>query len=164
MITVIAAIAANNCIGVNGGLPWHIPEDMARFKALTTGRTVLMGRKTWESLPPKYRPLPDRTNIVVTRQERYDVPAGVAVHASVDAALDAHRDDDLSVIGGAEVYAVAMDHANRLHITHVHHEVMGDAFFPEIDPDVWTEIEREDHDGFSFVTYERHTRQGRVSG
>lgn len=155
MISLIAALSTNHCIGTNGKLPWHIPGELARFKALTMGKTVLMGRKTWESLPEKFRPLPGRTNVVVTRQPGYDVPPGVIVHASVDAALGALAHVKIMVIGGAEIYAQTIGRADTLHLTHVHREVAGDAFFPAIDPAVWRESAREDHDGFSFVTYHR---------
>lgn len=153
MITLIAAIANNNCIGVNGNLPWSIPEDIARFKALTMGKVVLMGRKTWESLPTKFRPLPGRTNIVITRRTRYDVPVGVLVYPSLEEALARHM--DVCIIGGAEIYAQALPRADRLEITHVHRAVDGDAFFPVIAEQVWHEATRQDHMEFSFVTYER---------
>jgi dihydrofolate reductase len=155
MIILIAAVARNGCIGTNGQLPWHLPEDMARFKALTTGGVILMGRKTWESLPERFRPLPNRTNLVITRQESYAVPDGVEVYASMDDAMATHADDSVIVMGGAQIYAQAMDHADRMYITHVDRDVDGDAFFPEIHAETWEAVEREDRDGFAFVTYER---------
>lgn len=153
MVTLIAAVAENGCIGASGTLPWYLPEDLAHFKARTMGAAVLMGRKTWESLPLKFRPLPGRTNIVITRQPRYDVPLGVHVYPSLDAARAAHP--SVFVIGGAEIYATALPLADRLEITHVHRTVEGDAFFPSIDPAQWREVERDNHEGYSFVTYER---------
>jgi dihydrofolate reductase len=102
MITIIAAIANNRCIGEHGKLPWHLPEDMAHFKALTTGTVVLMGRKTWESLPAQFRPLPNRTNVVITKQDAYEVPPEAEVYADMTTALDAHRDDNLYIIGGQQ--------------------------------------------------------------
>ncbi|MFA5935902.1 MAG: dihydrofolate reductase [Patescibacteria group bacterium] len=154
MITLIAGISKNNCIGKNGSLPWRIPEDMKHFKDLTMDHPVIMGRKTWESIPEKFRPLPGRRNIVVTRQSDYALPEGVDRAGSVDEAIDLARDP--FVIGGTEIYAQAMERADRLEITHVDQNVDGDAFFPTIDPAMWAESMREDHDGFSFVTYERH--------
>lgn len=154
-ITLIAAIAKNNCIGKNGSLPWRIPEDMAHFKDLTMGYPVIMGRKTWESIPEKFRPLPGRHNIVVTRQEAYPLPENVERASSLEEALLMHATEDLFVIGGAEIYRASMDRADRLEITHVHQDVDGDTFFPEIPEATWHEAAREDHDGFSFVTYER---------
>lgn len=153
MISLIAGISQNNCIGFNGQLPWHIPEDLKHFREVTAGKTVLMGRKTWESLPEKFRPLPNRTNIIITRQTDYAVPAGVEVYATIDEATAKHPAEEIMVIGGAEIYKQTIDQANALHITHINQTVAGDAYFPEIDLNVWKETEREDHEGFSFVTY-----------
>jgi len=155
MITLIAAVAENGCIGKNNALPWRLPEDMKHFKDLTTGKTVLMGRKTWESLPEKFRPLPNRTNVVVTRQPEYPVPEGVHVHRTIESALAEHADQDLFVLGGADIYKQTMDVADRLEITRVKQTVDGDAFFPEINPVLWKEVRNEPHDGLAFVTYER---------
>lgn len=155
MIALVAALASNGCIGANGKLPWCLPEDFARFKALTIGKVVLMGRKTWESLPDRFRPLPGRVNVVITRQPAYAVPEEVATFPSIADALTALDGREVMVIGGAEIYAQAIHRADALHLTHVHRDVPGDAFFPSIDPAVWHTAEREDHDGFSFVTYTR---------
>lgn len=152
-LALVAAVSTNNCIGKDGQLPWHIPEDMKRFKELTMGKTVLMGRKTWESLPVKFRPLPQRKNIIITRQEGYIVPDGVWIYSSIDAALKAHGQEDIMVIGGAEIYRQTINRADTLHITHVHQSVDGDAFFPTIDPTIWREVEKENHGEFSFVKY-----------
>ena len=153
MIALIAGISKNNCIGINGDLPWHIPEDMAHFKKITTGHTVIMGRKTWESIPQKYRPLPNRKNIVLTRNTHYDVPSDVMVCSSLSEALDKTKDTHIFLIGGSSVYTEGITKADRLHITHVHKHIDGDTFFPEIDPLIWKETTREDHTDFSFVTY-----------
>jgi dihydrofolate reductase len=153
MLTLIAAVAKNGCIGKNGALPWRIPEDLKHFRELTTGKIVVMGRKTWESIPEKFRPLPDRTNVVVTRQIGYAVPAGVETYPSVEEALTWHDADDVMVIGGADIYRQTIDIASRLEITEVDQQVDGDAFFPEIKTDAWRETSREPHDGFAFVTY-----------
>jgi len=155
MITLIAAISQNNCIGKDGKLPWHLPADMKHFKDLTMGHTVIMGRKTWESIPEKFRPLPGRTNVVVTRQLNYALPEGVEHAASVTEALTGHSGEDVYVIGGAMAYAEALPKADRLEITHIEQTVEGDAFFPEINLADWKEINRESHEGFAFVTYER---------
>jgi dihydrofolate reductase len=154
MLSLIAAVAKNGCIGKDNRLPWHIPEDMKRFKEKTLGKVVIMGRKTWESLPEKFRPLPERVNVVISRNTAYAVPVGVELFASVDDALLSHTKDDVVVIGGAELYRQTMPLAETLFITHVDQEVPGDVFFPPIDPSVWKESEREPHDGFSFVTYQ----------
>lgn len=155
MLVLIAAVANNSCIGHNGTLPWHLPEDLAHFKAITAGHTVLMGRTTWESLPTKFRPLPGRKNLVISRQTNYPVPAGVEVYGSIETALQAHQAETIFVIGGANIYAQTINLADQLYITHVHQTVSGDAFFPPIDQNVWQETDREDHPGFSFVTYTR---------
>ena len=155
MLTLIAAVSQNGCIGKNGQLPWHIPQDVARFKSLTTRKTVLMGRKTWDSIPERFRPLPNRKNLVLTRQTDFVLPAGVERFSSFTAALAAHGQEDICVIGGADIYAAALPLASRLEITEVKREVDGDAFFPPIDPTLWREIAREVHDEFDFVTYER---------
>lgn len=155
-ISLVAAISKNNCIGKNGELPWHIPEDMKRVKELTTGNVVVMGRKTWESIPEKYRPLPNRTNVVITRQEDYSVPQGVFVYASVEDALEAHKGEHIIGFGGQMIYEHLMPRADTLEITHVDEHVDAcDAFFPSIDLDAWKETKREDHNGFSFVTYKK---------
>lgn len=155
MISLIVAASENNCIGTNGQIPWHIGEDMKRFKALTTGNVVVMGRKTWESLPEKFRPLPDRVNVVLTRRPDYAVPIGVRMFDDLTDALAAHKNDEVFIIGGADVYRQALPLADQLHLTRVHEQVDGDAFFPEWNAFDWIETGREDHEGFSFLTYER---------
>lgn len=156
-LLLIAAISKNNCIGNHGEIPWRLPEDMKHFKNLTMDKIVLMGRKTWESLPEKWRPLPGRKNIVITRQNEYAVPDGVEIYHTVEAAIAAHPNEDACVIGGAEIYRQTIDQADTLYITHVEKTVDGDAFFPEIDATVWKETEREKHEGYAFVTYKRMT-------
>lgn len=154
-LSIIAAVAKNGIIGKEGGLPWYLPEDLKRFKTLTTGTVVVMGRKTWESLPENVRPLPKRTNVVVTRQPGYRVPSGVYVFPSLEEALVAFRDRDVMIIGGGDIYAQAMPLADALYITHIEEDVEGDVFFPSIDPDAWIEKEREPHEGYAFSRYER---------
>lgn len=155
-ISLIAGVAENGCIGKAGKLPWHIPEDLQHFKTLTTGKTVLMGERTWHSLPEKARPLPNRKNVVVTQDLNFTAPPGVLVYHSLDQALDElSATEDVIVMGGAMVYAQTIKHADRLQITHVHRIVDGDAFFPAIDPAVWKETSREKHEGFDFAEYAR---------
>jgi dihydrofolate reductase len=159
VLTVIAAIARNGVIGLGNRLPWHLPADLRHFRALTTGRTVIMGRKTWESLPDKFRPLPGRRNIVVTRNGAYPA-AGATVVTSLPAALAATQDDEAFVIGGAELYAAALPLADRLQLTEIDAAFDGDTHFPAVVPREWREAARETHRdeagfGYAFVTYER---------
>ncbi|MGE5470138.1 MAG: dihydrofolate reductase [Bacteroidota bacterium] len=159
-IVIIVAVAKNRVIGKDNQLIWNIPQDMARFKALTSGHTVLMGRKTWESLPPRFRPLPGRRNIVISRQPDYAAP-GADVAASLEAGLTLAGDTStVFVIGGEQIYRQAMALADRLEITEVELAPEGDAWFPEIDAAAWRETQKETPSGqsgtgFSFVTYRR---------
>lgn len=156
MISIIAAIAQNNCIGKDGTLPWHLPEDMKHFRAMTKGKSVIMGRNTWESLPDAFRPLPERTNIVITRTSTYPVPDGVLVyHTLTDAIASQTEASEIIIIGGAQVYAAAMDMADRLYITHVPMKVDGDTFFPTIDSKVWKVIHSRTEHSLTFTTYAR---------
>ena len=139
MIALIWAQSHDGVIGMDGGLPWHLPEDMRRFRALTTDATVVMGRLTWESLPERFRPLPNRRNVVLTRAPSYDAP-GAHVVGSLDEALTAS--DDVWVIGGAAVYAAALPRADRLLVTDVHGEFAGDVVAPTIGPE-WQETARD---------------------
>jgi len=133
-IAIIAAIGKNRELGLAGKLLWHLPDDMRRFKELTSGHPVIMGRKTWESLPLKFRPLPNRTNIVVTRQAGYTA-LGAMVNDSLDSAFSAAENADGSneifVIGGGELYTAALPYATRLYLTLVDDAPEADVFFPE---------------------------------
>ena len=158
-ITLIAATAAHGCIGINNSMPWHIPEDFAFFKQYTLGKPVVMGRKTWESLPKK--PLPGRRNLVVSRQSDWQA-AGAEHAASLQAALALLADEaEIIIMGGAEIYAQAMPMATDLRITEVALTVAGDAFFPPIAPQQWQEVARSrqrsarNDIGFDFVHYRR---------
>lgn len=162
-LVLIAAASENDVIGVDGGLPWSLPDDLKRFRDLTRGKPVLMGRKTYESLPPQFRPLPGRLNVVVTRQEGYDAPGCTTVRSLEDAiaAAQASGSEEVYVIGGGELYRSAMDRADRIELTRVHAKVGGNATFPAIGAD-WKEVGRQEHpaDGrhahaFAFVTYVR---------
>lgn len=154
-VSIVAAVAQNGVIGKRGALPWHLPEDLKRFRQLTTGKVVLMGRKTWESLPANVRPLPQRTNVVVTRQADYHVPSDVYVFPSLKEAMEAFADNEIVIIGGGEIYRQALSLTDTLYITHVNKEVEGDVTFPLIDPKIWVEKESEPHDGYVFTRYER---------
>jgi len=157
MITLILAMADNGVIGRNGAIPWRISADLKRFKQLTTGKPVVMGRKTWDSLPKK--PLPERTNIVVTRQPGWKGEGAIAA-SSLDAALaQAAQAAEVMVIGGAEIYRVALAKAQRIELTEVHRAFDGDAVFT-FEREAWRETAREEHvtpDGmsFSYVTLTR---------
>ncbi len=154
-IVVIAAVARNRAIGKDNKLLWHIPEDMARFKTLTAGHTVIMGRKTWESLPPRFRPLPGRRNIVITRQPDYAAP-GAELAASLENALKLASTATLVfIIGGEQIYTQAMAIADRLEITEVDQKPEGDAWFPEIAAVDWGKTAKTEGNGFAFVTYRR---------
>lgn len=142
-IAFVVAVSRNGVIGREGGLPWHIPSDLKRFKAVTMGKPIIMGRKTWDSLPR--RPLPGRRNIVLTRSATI-VAEGAEVAASVDDALQLARADnppEICVIGGGEVFNLFFPLADRIYLTEVDLEVEGETRFPTIDPLLWTETSRE---------------------
>ena len=160
-ITLLVAMARNRVIGRRGALPWHLPEDLRRFKRRTDGHVVIMGRRTFESLGG---PLPNRRAIVITRRRDYDVPGATPAH-SLDEALETARawgEQEVFVLGGAAIYALALPLADRLEITVVHAEVEGDTYFPEFDLAAWT-LTDDDHreaderhpHAFSFRCYER---------
>ena len=154
-VTIVAAVARNGVIGVDGGLPWHLPEDLRRFKELTLGHVLVMGRKTYESIG---RPLPGRTTVVVTRNPQWDPGAAdVRVAATVEEAVDAAAaiDPDVFVVGGAEVYRAALPLADRLELTLVDAEPDGDTRFPDVAWDAWRELRRDDGDGVAYATYVR---------
>ena len=155
-LAIIAAVAKNNVIGKRNALPWYIPEDLKRFKLLTTGKTVLMGRKTSDSIIQNLgKPLPNRKNVVITSQSDYRVPDGVVVYNNLKKALEELKNEEVMVSGGGEIYKQTIDFAEKLYITHVDKEVDGDVFFPEIDSNKWKKISEEKHEGFSFTEYER---------
>lgn len=154
-VVLVAAMARGNVIGADGGMPWHLPEDLRRFKSLTLGRPMVMGRRTFDSIG---RPLPGRTSIVVTRDPDWTHP-GVHTVAGVDDGLDlaGELSAEVMVIGGGQIYSQALPVADRLEITHIDREVDGDTFFPTIDPEVWIVDTQEPHDGFCFTGYRRAT-------
>jgi dihydrofolate reductase len=162
MISIVVAASTNNVIGAQGQLPWKLSDDLKRFKQLTRGKPIVMGRLTWESIG---RPLPGRQNIVVTRQADFSAD-GCDVVASPAAALAAAGDaGEIMIIGGSQLYELFLPKADRLYVTRVHAEVEGDVFFPEIDAGIWRLIDREMHAAddanqfaFEFRTYERKYR------
>jgi len=161
-VNLILARAANGVIGVNGTLPWHLPEDMAHFKAQTAGAPVIMGRKTWDSLPPRFRPLPGRRNIVVTRQAGWHADGALTAATLPDALALCGAVGDVWVIGGAQVYAdaLALGLAQRAVITEIDQPFEGDAYAPVFDAALWRETARSAQVStnglrFNFVTLER---------
>ena len=154
---LIFARAANGVIGVNNALPWHLPEDLAHFKRTTLGCPVIMGRKTWDSLPPKFRPLPGRLNIVVTRQPGWHADGARRAGSIEEAMAQCPPDSDAWVIGGAEIYAQALPRASSAVVTEIARDFEGDAHAPTFGPG-WVETARESHVSasglpFAFVTY-----------
>lgn len=164
-INLIFARAANGVIGKDGTMPWHLPEDLAHFKRLTQGWPVIMGRKTWDSLPARFRPLPGRSNIVITRQANWQ-HAGAEPVASLHAALERCKASaEVWVIGGAQIYAQAEPLADRAEVTEIDAEFEGDAFAPVLGTH-WRETSREQHlssNGlkFSFVSYNNDHHSGK---
>ncbi len=165
IISLIAALTRNRVIGKNNDLPWHLPDDMKYFMQTTKGHHVIMGRKNYDSIPPRYRPLPERTNIVITRQPDFNAPGCIVVH-SLRQALDvagAAGEKEAFVIGGAQIYKEALPYAHRLYLTEIDTELEGDTYFPDVDLSDWKEIYREHHPAdnrhkyaFDFVIYERN--------
>lgn len=165
-LALIVAMDRGRCIGLDNNLPWRLPADLQYFKRITSGRAIVMGRTTFESLG---RPLPNRTNIVMTRSQSWEGPIGIRVVHSLEAALAlaeaiavVNAQDEALVIGGAEIYAAVLPLVSRMYITEVETEVKGDAFFPDFDRSQWQEISRERQQDeasgiwFSFVVYERN--------
>ncbi len=157
-LSAIVAMAANRVIGAGNQLPWRLPADLARFKRITLGHTLVMGRKTYESIG---RPLPGRTTLVVTRQRDF-APAGVQVANSVDDALakaQASGDTEVFIAGGADLYAQTLDRVQRLYLTRIDRDFPGDTWFPDVDLSGWRCVEEEQHldaePPFTFLTYER---------
>ena len=156
---LIYARAANGVIGNHNTLPWHLPEDLAHFKRTTLGCPVIMGRKTWDSLPPKFRPLPGRRNIVITRQEKWNETGAYPAQNMQEAIQLCEQSADVWVIGGAQLYALAEPLASTAVVTEIDRDFEGNAFAPTLGP-AWKETARERHIAasglpFSFVTYTR---------
>jgi dihydrofolate reductase len=156
-ISMIFARSANGVIGLNNAMPWHLPEDLAHFKKLTLGCPVIMGRKTWDSLPPKFRPLPGRTNVVITRQADWQAPGAQTAGSLAEALVLCQAASDVWIIGGAQIYALAEPLASRVEVTLIHKDFEGDAFAPVLGAH-WVKSCQEDHVSstglnFSFITY-----------
>ena len=157
-ITLIAAAAENNALGKDNDLVWHLPDDFKRFKAITSGHFIVMGRKTFESFP---KPLPNRTHIIITRQKEYQVPEGCLVATSIEEALQlCPQNEEVFIIGGGEIYKQSIEIADKIELTRVHTEVEADTFFPEIDQNNWKILEEEYHPkdekhkfDFTYLTY-----------
>ena len=160
-INMIFARAANGVIGHSNAMPWHLPEDLAHFKKLTLGSPVIMGRKTWDSLPFRFRPLPGRTNVVITRQVDWQVEGAQTARSLQDALTLCQTSNDVWIIGGAQIYAQAEPLASRIEMTLIDKHFDGDAFAPTLGSQ-WQESHKEDHVSstglnFSFITYTNHT-------
>jgi dihydrofolate reductase len=162
-LSLVAAVARGGVIGRDSGIPWRLPEDMQRFRAITMGHPVVMGRRTWESLPEQFRPLPGRDNVVVTRNPDWSAQGADRAGSMEDALRLLADEPQVFVIGGGEIYAAALPLADELVLTEIDAEIEGDTFFPEWDPQDFEEVAREwrvtgDGVPFSFVTYERRAR------
>jgi len=159
MLTIIAAAGENNALGKDNGLVWHLPDDFKRFRKLTTGHHIIMGRKTFESFP---QPLPDRTHVVITRKDNFKKEGIVTVH-SLERAIDFSKgDSEAFVIGGGEIYKMAIEVADKIELTRIHGTFEADTFFPEIDEKEWQLVKKEYHPKdekhefeFTYLTYLR---------
>lgn len=162
MLTIIAAAAENNALGKDNDLVWHLPDDFKRFKQLTTGHHIIMGRKTFESFP---KPLPNRTHVVITRNKKYKKEGAVVVNSLKNALILAKDDPQPFIIGGGEIYKLALPYTDKIELTRVHGHFEADAFFPEIDENDWKLINEEFHEAdakhnyaFTYLTYVRKNR------
>ena len=156
MFSLIAAVADNNCIGINNKIPWNLPEDFQYFKKMTLGKTCLMGQMTFESILGYLgKPLPGRQTAVVSRNLNFKVPQDVRLYNDLDKAFAELKNEDVFVCGGASIYKQTINRVDALYITEIHIKPEGDVFFPEIDKNIWQEVWLEDHEKFSFVKYEK---------
>lgn len=161
LLTIIAAISTNGVIGTEGRLPWHLPEDLKLFKQLTEGHTVVMGRKTWESLPASARPLPNRKNVVVTRNEEYSAAGATVVHSVKEALAVRAPSGQMFCIGGGNLYEQMLPYAQRMVLTRVHANIIGDTYFPQFERLKWTLVCTKSYRGsrsklsFDVLTYLR---------
>ncbi|MDJ0759871.1 MAG: dihydrofolate reductase [Woeseiaceae bacterium] len=163
MISIVVAASKNGVIGVDGDLPWRLPDDLRYFKELTTGKPVIMGRKTYESIG---RPLPNRLNIVITRDPAFDAPGCNVAPSPGDALRLAGDASEVMVIGGGTIYEAFADSADRIYLTRVHTDIDGDVFFESPDSDRWNQVDSTHHPAderhahaFEFLTYERRPRE-----
>lgn len=163
-IAYIVAMDENRLIGRDGGLPWRLPDDMRWFREHTIGKPCIMGRKTYDSLPAQFRPLPDRPNIVVTHNPAYDAP-GATVVQSLSAALAAAQDaPEIMIVGGGQIFRELWPYVDRIYLTIVHTNQTGDVYFPEYEPGEWVEVYCREHPaddrhahGFTWLILDRHT-------
>ncbi|MEM6358462.1 MAG: dihydrofolate reductase [Bacteroidota bacterium] len=161
-ISMIAAVAENRVIGKDNDLVWSLPDDMKFFMRTTSGHPVIMGRKNYESIPDKFRPLPNRKNIVITRQSDYKAEGAFVVNSLEKAIASAKEENpnEIFLIGGGQIYEMGLEVADVMYITEIHHEFEGDAFFPKYDKSAWEQVQRVPHTkdeshafSFDFVTY-----------
>jgi dihydrofolate reductase len=164
IISFIAALSRNRVIGKNNDLPWHLPDDMKYFMQTTKAHFVIMGRKNYDSIPEKFRPLPNRTNVVVTHQAHFNAPGCIVVHSLEEAVQQARnaKEQEVFIIGGAEIFKLGFPLSHRLYLTEIHAEIQGDIYFPEWKADEWKELSRLHHPAdarhafpFDFVVYEQ---------
>jgi dihydrofolate reductase len=164
IVSAIAALSENRVIGKNNDLPWKLPDDMKFFMETTKGHHVIMGRKNYDSLKGKFKPLPNRTNIVITRQSELDAPGCIVLHNIKEGLLVANKngEPECFIIGGSEIYDLAMPYTNRLYLTEIQAHINGDTYFPEFNKNEWKEISRTHHDAddrhayaFDFVIYDK---------
>ena len=144
-ISFVVAMDRNRLIGQGSGLPWRLPDEIRRFKEITMGHPVLMGRKTYETIPQKFRPLPGRTNIILTRQQEYDAPGCIVVHSLQEALSAVSPEEELMVIGGSQLFDALLPIVDRLYLTEIDDEYEGDVYFPALDMNQWREVAREEH-------------------
>ena len=165
IISLIAALSQNRVIGKNNDLPWHLPDDMKYFMQTTKGHHVIMGRKNYDSIPEKFRPLPNRTNIVVTRQKNFAAPNCIVTNSMEEALAIAKKSNEpeVFIIGGSEIYNQGLPLANKLYLTEIHATIEGDTYFPAFDKSQWNEVSRTHHLSderhkfpFDFVVFERY--------
>ena len=165
-VSMISAKGLNNVIGTKNDLPWHLPDDFLYFKETTKNHHVIMGRKNYESIPHRFRPLPQRTNIVVSRNANYEIPKGVYLVDGVEKALSiarSNQEDEAFIIGGGEIYRVGLEIATKLYLTEINAVFDGEVYFPEFDLSIWKETSRTSHPAddrhkykFDFVVYEKN--------
>lgn len=152
MVSIIVAKSKNNVIGNKGNLPWYIPEDLKRFKKLTSGKTVIMGRKTYESLPKESKPLSNRVNIVISKDKNFLAKDCIVVDSIEKAIKKSDNDKEIFIIGGGEIYKIALKYSDKIYVTEIDGNFLGDTHFPNLD-DNWIESNREEKDGYRFIDY-----------
>tara|TARA_B100000900_G_scaffold175810_2_gene149152 strand:- start:1100 stop:1606 length:507 start_codon:yes stop_codon:yes gene_type:complete len=164
-ISLIVAVSQNGVIGKDNQLAWHLPDDMKYFSNMTKGHSIIMGRKNWESIPTKYRPLPERKNIVITRNKNFKSKEAFVVN-SIEQAIDISRtdeDEEVFIIGGGEIYKLGLEYVDKIYITEIYAEIEGNTFFPKWEKDDWIEISRISHPkdekhkySFDYIIYKKN--------